>query len=186
MAAGIEPPVKVNVFPPGVAVAVLPVQVVLAAGVLPITTPVGNVSVSGALRVAIEVLGLPKVMVRVEMLLPTSAETGLKALPSVGTVGVGGGTEHKVTALPSSVTAPVSARALPDRLAAVLRVMLASAIIVPMNAVPVPRVAELPTCQNTSPHPPPASNRTDALEAVVSVLAIWKTQTGLGLPSALR
>ena len=47
------------------------------------------------------------------------------------------------------ITAPVRAKALPDRLVLVVRVMLASARIFPANEVPVPSVAELPTCQNT-------------------------------------
>src|ERR1039458_7411898 len=50
--------------------------------------------------------------------------------------------------LPCSVTAPFCARALPQvMLALVFRVMLLSARIFPSNAVLVPRVAELPTCQ---------------------------------------
>ncbi len=51
--------------------------------------------------------------------------------------------------LPCSVTAPFCANALPQvMLAPVFRVMLVSASIFPSNAVLVPRVAELPTCQN--------------------------------------
>ena len=88
----------------------------------------------------------------------------------------------------SSVTAPLSARALPARLAPVTKVMLADARIFPTNEVPDPRVAELPTCQNTlQPGPEPLLLKpTDELDAVVRVLPIWKIQTALGLPSALR
>jgi len=53
------------------------------------------------------------------------------------------------TLLVSIVTAPFRAKALPDTSAPVFRVMLVSARMFPTNAVPVPRVAELPTCQNT-------------------------------------
>ena len=55
-----------------------------------------------------------------------------------------------VMSLSSSVTAASSAKALPFKmLALVTMVMLVRAIIVPMNWVRVPRVAELPTRQNT-------------------------------------
>jgi len=75
---------------------------------------------------------------------------GLKVLSSVGGVEVTG-TSHAgtVTMLLSSVTAPFRARTLPDTLAPLLRVMLASAKMFPTNLVVVPRVAELPTCQKT-------------------------------------
>jgi hypothetical protein len=58
-----------------------PAQVVLA---LPeTTTPLGNVSVSGPVRVAAVVFALFKVIVRVEVP-PGAIVAGLKALPSVG------------------------------------------------------------------------------------------------------
>ena len=66
-------------------------------------------------------------------------------------VGVGVAAAHTLaeTVLVSIVTAPFRARALPDTLAPVFRVMLVSARIFPTNVVVVPSVAELPTCQNT-------------------------------------
>src|SRR5581483_4200145 len=48
-----------------------------------ITTPLGNVSVSGAVRFAAVLFALLKVMVRVEAQ-PVLIVAGLKALPSVG------------------------------------------------------------------------------------------------------
>src|ERR1700682_4138230 len=51
--------------------------------------------------------------------------------------------------LVSIVTAPVSAMARPSRVAPVVMVMLMFARMLPANAVVVPSVAELPTCQNT-------------------------------------
>src|SRR5690242_7276576 len=81
----------------------------------------------------------------------------------------------------SSVT-PARAHALPDKLAPVLSVMLEYARMFPVNTVPVPSVAPLPTCQNTLPARPPFPMTTDALGAVVSVLAIWKTHTPLEWP----
>lgn len=174
--AGIEP-VKVTVFPP--AEAVMPPQVELAFGVDAITIPVGKVSMSGALKVARLVFGLDSVMVRVDIP-PALIETGLKALLSVGVPG-SGDSEHTEMLLLFSVTAPVNARALPDRMTPVFRVMLVFATMVPTKLVPVPRVAELPTCQNTLQACPPLIRTTDEPLAVVSVLAgIWNIQTALG------
>ena len=76
----------------------------------------------------------------------------------------------------SIVTAPWSAMALPDTLAPAVRVMLATARIFPVNAVPVPRVAELPTAQKTSVSGLLPLLTTDELVAVVSVLPILKIQ----------
>jgi hypothetical protein len=44
----------------------------------------------------------------------------------------------------------------------------------PWNAVPVPIVPELPTCQNTLHGSPLPAMITEELEAVVIVLPIWK------------
>jgi hypothetical protein len=89
--------------------------------------------------------------------------------------------------LVSIVTAPFRARARPGAMfAPVTRVMLVSARIFPWNAVVVPSVAELPTCQNTLQAEPPLIMRTDELLAVVSVLPIWKTKFALGFPRKLR
>src|SRR5689334_12046382 len=71
-------------------------------------------------------------------------------------------------------------------LAPVFKLMLVSARMFPANAVVVPRVAELPTCQNTASPCPPFAKLTAALLAVVSALAIWNRKTELGLPRALR
>ena len=143
--AGIEPPVKVTL---DAVDATVPPQ--LVPGVPAIVTPLGRVSVNGAVRLAAVAAALLKVIVRVEIP-PASMVAGLKALPSVGGVGAPGGAVHEETAtvLESIVTAPFRARDLPDKVALVLSVMLVSARIFPMNAVPVPIVAELPTCQKT-------------------------------------
>ena len=55
----------------------------------------------------------------------------------------------------------------------------------PAKVVVVPRVAELPTCQNTPHACPPLMNATRELLAVVSVVPIWKMKTELGSPKAL-
>ena len=52
-----------------------------------------------------------------------------------------------VITLSSSVTAPLRASALPFRLAVVFSEIDVSAMMFPTNALPVPIVAELPTCQ---------------------------------------
>ena len=49
----------------------------------------------------------------------------------------------------SRVTAPFSANSLPFTVAPVFAVMEMLAMTVPTKWVPVPRVAELPTCQKT-------------------------------------
>src|SRR5258706_4204240 len=54
-----------------------------------------------------------------------------------------------VMLLVSNVTAPPSAKTLPATLTPVVTVSLVNAIRFPAKAVPVPRVDELPTCQNT-------------------------------------
>ena len=96
--------------------------------------------------------------------------------------------EHEVTdtVFESSVTAPLRASALPDNLALVSRVMLVRAITVPMKFVPVPRVAELPTCQKTSHRCAPLMSATVESLAVVMVLPMRKIKTESGLPSAFR
>jgi hypothetical protein len=53
--------------------------------------------------------------------------------------------------------------------------MLATAITLPANFVPVPSVAELPTCQNTLHTRPPLITTTEEPTAVVSVLPIWNS-----------
>ena len=90
-----------------------------------------------------------------------------------------------LTALVSSVTAPVRARVRPVTCAPVVTVMLANARMFPANDVVVPSVAELPTCQNTLPANPPLLMTTDEALAVVSVLPILKMKTALALPWAL-
>lgn len=179
--AGIDPPVKVTDELVSVAV---PPQVVV--GVESVTTPLGKVSTSGSPKVATLASGLLRVMVSVETP-PALMVGGLKDLLRVGGMGVTG-TPHadSETTFVSIVTAPFCARALPDTLTSVVRVMLASARILPMNVVFVPSVAELPTCQNTLQGEPPLMITTDEALAVVRVLPIWNTHTALGSPPASR
>jgi hypothetical protein len=64
--------------------------------------------------------------------------------------------------------------------------MLVKARMLPTKKVPVPRVAELPTCQKTLQSTPPLITWTNALLAVVSVLPISKMKTALALPWAFK
>ncbi len=77
--------------------------------------------------------------------------------------------------LPLCVTAPVSAKTRPVTLTPVVTVSLIFARMDPSKAVFVPRVAELPTCQNTFPAVAPLARTTEELLAVVSVVPILKT-----------
>ena len=95
---------------------------------------------------------------------------------------VGTAQAEKPTLFESIVTAALRARALPDTLAPVSRVMLAKARILPTNVVFVPMVAELPTRQNTLQSVPPLIITTDELLAVVSVLPILKMKTASAWP----
>src|SRR5687767_2335789 len=100
------------------------------------------------------------------------------AAPMVVSAGVA------VTALLSSVTAPLRARVRPVTVAPVVTVMLASARMFPANDVVVPSVAELPTCQNVLLADAPLMRTTEEALAVVSVLPILKMKTALVLPRA--
>ena len=70
----------------------------------------------------------------------------------------------------SRLTAPVLASSLPWIVAAVFAVIVAEAMIVPTKLVPVPSVAEEPTCQNTLHACAPLMSFTLVLEPVISVL----------------
>jgi hypothetical protein len=91
-----------------------------------------------------------------------------------------------VTLLLSSVTAPFRAKTLPLTLALVFRVMLVSATTLPGSEAPVPRVAELPTCQDTPQLEALLMSMTDEPLAVVSVLPILKMKTAFEWPCASR
>src|SRR5438093_744455 len=62
--------------------------------------------------------------------------------------------------------------------------MEANARMLPLNTEPVPRVAELPTCQNTLAALAPPLRITWRAEVVVRVDAIWKMNTALATPLA--
>ena len=103
------------------------------------------VALSGPLLVAVTVKAtlVPKLGVA----LSTAFVIAMSALGGIGTQGTVGG----VIVLAINVTAAVWAIARPvTMLAPLFIVMLASAMRLPWNCVPVPSVAELPTCQYTA------------------------------------
>ena len=83
----------------------------------------------------------------------------------------------------SSVTAALSAMARPVTIdAPVFSVTEVFAMIVPLKAVLVPSVADVPTCQKTFFAEAPLINCTLELVAVMSVVGIWNTNTAFELP----
>jgi hypothetical protein len=94
--------------------------------------------------------------------------------------------EHadRVIVFVSRVTAPFRARTRPSTVAPVVSVMLVRAMTVPRKAEPVPRVAELPTCQNTLHAWAPLIRATWLPDAVVRLDPAWNTNTEFGLPAA--
>ena len=119
------------------------------------------------------------------------AGSPISTLPtSASSIVPGSGTATELAAqllmvLASSVTAPLRAKALPSVIVApVSIVMLVRARIWPSNAVVVPSVAELPTCQNMlqSGVEPAFMVTTEESLAVVRVLPIWKTNCAFELP----
>jgi hypothetical protein len=91
-----------------------------------------------------------------------------------------------VMVLVSKVTAPLRANRRPCTVAAVVAVMDVVARTVPMSADRVPKVAELPTCQNTLQAWIPLRTATLLLEAVMSVDGDWKMNTAFGSPLVSR
>jgi hypothetical protein len=60
--------------------------------------------------------------------------------------------------------------------------------MVPKKVEPVPRVAELPTCQKTLHELAPLMSCTVLVDSVVRLVGTWKTQTEVGSfwPSSVR
>lgn len=81
----------------------------------------------------------------------------------------------------SNVTAPVRAYNPQFDDAPVVAVIEISATMLPAKLVPVPKVAELPTCQKTLDAVAPLTSNTFELLAVIRVLPIWKMKTPLPL-----
>ena len=69
-------------------------------------------------------------------------------------------------------------------MAAVLAVIVAEAMTVPTKRVPVPSVAEEPTCQKTLHACAPLTSDTEVFDPVISVEPTWNMNTASGLPCA--
>jgi len=87
----------------------------------------------------------------------------------------------RVMVLVSRVTAPLRAKTRPFTVAPVFSDAEVNARMLPTKVVPVPRVAELPTCQNTLHGEAPLTSATVLLDAVIRVDPAWKMNTELGL-----
>jgi hypothetical protein len=87
-----------------------------------------------------------------------------------------------LTLLVSSVTDPLKANTPPFEMAAVFNVTEIAAKMFPTKKLPVPKVAELPTCQYTlEGNAPPVSRMLEPV-AVTKELPIRKYQTSLNEP----
>src|ERR1051326_6788792 len=89
-----------------------------------------------------------------------------------------------VMVLESNVTAAVRANSRPSTVAPVVTVIEAKARMFPLKTEPVPRVAELPTCQKMWAAWAPPLRMTWRPAVVVRVDAIWKMKTAFALPWA--
>ena len=90
----------------------------------------------------------------------------------------------RVTVSLINVTAPLRARSLPFTVTPSFTEIDVEARMLPWNAVLVPSVAELPTCQKTLHAWAPLTRRTSLSVAVMSVDGIWKMNTARGSPCA--
>ena len=86
----------------------------------------------------------------------------------------------------SRVTDPLRASARPAMVSPVSTEIDVRARMVPVKVEFVPRVAELPTCQNTLQAWAPLVRMTLLAESVTSVEGTWKMKTAFGSPPASR
>jgi hypothetical protein len=103
-------------------------------------------------------------------------------------VGVGDAVAQAGTVIVSSsrVTAPLRASARPAIVSPVFTEIDVRARILPEKSELVPRVAELPTCQNTSQAWASPVRMMLLAESVMSVEGAWKIKTAFGSPPASR
>jgi hypothetical protein len=86
----------------------------------------------------------------------------------------------------SRVTSPLRASARPEIVSPVVTVIDVRARMVPVKVDPVPRVAELPTCQKTLQAWAPLLRITVLAESVRSIDPTWKMKTAFGSFCASR
>lgn len=92
--------------------------------------------------------------------------------------------QGRTMVLVSRVTEPSRARVWPLTVTPAFTVIETAARILPTNAVSVPRVTELPTCQMTLRAMAPLERSTRLAVAVVRVDPIWKIHSALRSPWA--
>jgi hypothetical protein len=141
-------------------------------------------------------VGLGVGAVPVPVPVPVGVGVGVGVVPVPVPVGVGvgvgvggGGMVAQVGAVivsVSRVTAPLRASARPSMVSLVSTEIDVRARMVPVKAEFVPRVAELPTCQNTLQAWAPLVRMTLLAESVMSVEGAWKMKTAFGSPPASR
>jgi hypothetical protein len=133
------------------------------------------------------VVGADEVELLMEELEVESVELAVVVgLPPGGELGGATGHVSTLTMLLSRVTVAPNAKTPPLDTAWVLSVTEVAARIFPWNTLPVPKVAELPTCQNTlHANPPPVSTTLDP-DAVIREDPIWKYHASLAEPVPAR
>jgi hypothetical protein len=174
--------VPVVVVPVPVPVVVVPVVVVPVVVLPVVVVPVVVVPVV-VVPVPVPVVVVPVVVVPVVVVpvvvVPVPVPVVVVAV--VVSVGVGGAAHSgRSKVLLFRVTAPFRASARPVTVVPFCTVIDVSAMMVPTKVVPVPRVAELPTCQNTLHGSAPLVRATVLFEAVIRVDPAWKIHTELG------
>jgi hypothetical protein len=183
--------------PVGLGVGDVPVG--LGAGEVPVGLGVGDVPVGlgvGEVPVGLGVGDVPVGLGVGAVPVPVGVGVGVGVVPVPVPVGVGvgvgvggGGMVAQVGAVivsVSRVTAPLRASARPSMVSLVSTEIDVRARMVPVKAEFVPRVAELPTCQNTLQAWAPLVRMTLLAESVMSVEGDWKMKTAFGSPPASR
>jgi hypothetical protein len=186
--------VGVGVVPLGVGVVAVCVAVGVALGVVGVALGVVGVAVGvvgvavGVVGVAVGVVGVAVGVVGVALGV-VGVAVGVVGV-AVGVVGVGVGVVvgqlGAVIVSSSRVTAPLRASARPAMVSPVFTEIDVRARMVPVKVEFVPRVAELPTCQNTLQAWAPLVRMTLLAEEVMSVEGAWKMKTAFGSPPAFR
>jgi hypothetical protein len=167
----------------GSVVVVVGSVVVVVGSVGSVVVVVGSVVVVvGSVGSVVVVVGSVVVVVGSVVVVVGSVVVGSVVVVVVGGVLPAPGQPADPMTLSSRVTAPSRASTRPCTDAPVCTVIEASAMTVPTKSVPVPRVAELPTCQNTLQAFAPFTRETLLLEAVISVESAWKIHTAPGMP----
>jgi hypothetical protein len=180
-----EVPVGLGVGDVLVGVGVGEVPVGVGVGVVLVGVGVGVVRVGVGVGLVLVGVGVGVVTVGVGVgVAPVGVGVGVVG---VG-VGVGGGVAQvgAVIVSVSRLTCPLRASTRPATVSPVVTEIDVSARTVPMKEEWVPRVAELPTCQNTLQAWAPLIRRMLLAESVVRLEGAWKMKTAFGSPPPFR